>query len=308
MNRVNPAANSATDPILQRRQQLRSQRRWRVLQACWRTLAISSLAGGLVWAASLPEWKLQQPTQVEIKGNRWLSTQTLAAFLPLFYPQSLLRLQTQEITTALKSHAPVERVTLTRQLFPPRLIVEVQDRPPVAIAQCDRCVIKKPAPAVPQLGPASVWLLDPQGTVMPLASYPTLANTAQLPKLTVSGFLQPTQAPGSLGAAQVAGVPATVDSQRQAQWSQIYQAVAQSPVSVSAIDWQDPNNLVLQTEMGTVHLGGDRTQLPEQLKALDQMRSLPEYVNLNQVVHIDLKNPQRPLIKTKNSQSELRKK
>lgn len=301
---AHPALDSQVDPILHRRQQLRSQRRWKILQACWRTLAITSLTGGLVWAASLPEWKLQQPTQVEIKGNQLLSTQTLAAFLPLVYPQSLLRLQTQEITKALKTHAPVERVTLTRQLFPPRLFVEVKERPPVAIIQCDQCLIEKtPAAAtVPQLGPANVWLLDRQGVAMPLASYPGLQQTGKLPRLTVAGFFQRSRLDQSEQSdARSQGQPVRVDPQKQAHWPQMYQALARSPVTVTEIDWQDPNNLILQTELGKVHLGRDRSQFSQQLKALDQMRNLPTHVNLNQIIYIDLKNPKQPLVKTKNS-------
>jgi len=301
---ANPALDSQVDSILHRRQQLRSQRRWKILQSCWRTLAITSLTGGLVWAASLPEWKLQQPTQVEIKGNQWLSTETLAAFLPLVYPQSLLRLPTQEIAGALKTHAPVERVTLTRQLFPPRLFVEVKERPPVAIVQCNQCLIEKTPAAftVPQLGPADVWLLDSQGVAMPLASYPSLQQTGKLPRLTVAGFFQPSpSAQASRSDAQSAGQAVTVNLQKQAQWPQMYEALAQSPVTVTAIDWQDPKNLILQTELGNVHLGSDRSQFSNQLKALDQMRNLPAHVALNQIIYIDLKNPKQPLVKTKNS-------
>jgi len=300
---ANPALDSQVDSILHRRQQLRSQRRWKVLQACWRTLAITSLTGGLVWAASLPEWKLQQPTQVEIKGNQLLSTQTLAAFLPLVYPQSLLRLPTQEISSALKTHAPVERVTLTRQLFPPRLFVEVKERPPVGIVECNQCVIEKTptAATVPQLGPANVWLLDRRGVAMPLASYPGLQKTGKLPRLKVVGFFQRSQpAQGSQPEAQ-GGQPVRVNLQKQAQWPQVYQALAQSPVTVTDIDWQDPNNLILQTELGKVHLGRDRNQFSKQLKALDQMRNLSTHVDLNQIIYIDLKNPKQPLVKTKNS-------
>lgn len=295
---VDLAPNSQLDLIRDRRRQLRQQRRLKLLQAGWRTLAIISLAGGLVWAATLPEWTIRQPKQVLIQGNQGLATETIRAFLPLAYPQFLLRLPLEEIAQTLESNTPVEKVTVTRQLFPPRLIVEVQERDPVAVVRCNRCILQPSGSNLPQLGPANLWLLDQQGTLIPLESYPALRKSGKVPKLSVGGLLrqpQPSSTP------QTQGTPVVIDPQRQTQWPQIYQALTQSPVKISKIDWRDQNNMILVTDMGKVYLGSERAKLPRQLETLNQMRNLPKYVNQNQLIYINLKNPDRPLLKVKNT-------
>ncbi len=294
---VDLAPNSHLDPIHHRRRHLRQQRRLKLLQAGWRTLAIISLAGGLVWAATLPEWTIRQPKQVLIRGNKHLATKTIQAFLPLSYPQSLLRLPLEKISHTLESNTPVEKVTVTRQLFPPRLTVEVQERDPVAVVRCDRCTLQPSGSNLPKLGPTDLWLMDGQGILIPIESYPSLKKSGDVPKLRVSGLLRQ---PQSRPSPQDQSTPVEIDPQRQTQWPQIYQTLAQSPVKISEIDWRDKNNMILATSLGKVYLGAERDKLPQQLEVLDQMRNLPNYVNQNQLIYIDLKNPDRPLVKVKN--------
>jgi cell division protein FtsQ len=49
-----------------RRQQLRRQRRQRLVQILWQGLAVSSLTGGVFWALNQPIWLIRQPEQVTI--------------------------------------------------------------------------------------------------------------------------------------------------------------------------------------------------------------------------------------------------
>ncbi len=48
---------------------LRTERRIKMVQAIWRTLAVSSLAGGLIWATTRPIWVLRESDQVVMKVN-----------------------------------------------------------------------------------------------------------------------------------------------------------------------------------------------------------------------------------------------
>jgi len=222
------------DPVLHRRRQLRYQRRLKLIQAGWRTLAIVGLTGGLVWATFLIEWVVYQPNQVLIKGNQLLATSAIQASLPLMLPQSLIRLQPKLITETLKSRVSVDQVTVTRQLFPPKLIVSVQEREPVAVVPgagarlppisvspgvdmtntSQEIVTWKGLEPVnrpmlvhshnrnlgrlsSQISPkqaAEVWLLDSYGIITPLKSYPTLQQSGKLPQLTVLGILKPASA------------------------------------------------------------------------------------------------------------------
>jgi cell division protein FtsQ len=62
------------------------------------------------------------------------------------------------------------------------------------------------------------------------------------------------------------------------------------------IDWQDPMNLILKTELGTVHLGAPSFHLSEKIRVMAQMRHLPVQLNLSEIEYIDLKNPEYPLV------------
>lgn len=309
--------DSKLDPILNRRKHLRHQRRLKLLQSSWRTLALISLAGGLAWAVSLTDWMIHQPSQVSIKGNRLLSTLAIQSLLPLSFPQSLVHLQSEPITRALKSKAPIDQVTVARQLFPPGLIVEVQERNPVAVVPCDRlglvrhrCVAA--SSKFPLKKTADVWLLDSQGVIMPLKSYPTLQNSGQLPQLTLLGVLEPgpdspskDRPPVQRGLVRTAttkleGSSVIVNNQKKSQWPQLYEALRQSSVKVFEIDWQDKTNLILKTELGIVHLGPYSSKFADQLATLGQMRSLPKYLKGKRVAYIDLKNLKNPLLQMNN--------
>lgn len=275
---VDIASVSQTE-LSQRRQQLRRQRRLRLLQSVWRSLAVAGLAGGLFWVATRPTWVIRQPEQVKVEGNRYISTQTIRALLPISYPQFLLKLQPQGIAEELVHKAPIETATVSRQLFPPGVTVQVKERYPVAVAvPAEPIAPSSTGAAAPSSSPnssTSVGLLDKNGVWIPLESYTALKQTIKLPSLKVTGWR----------------------NQYLTAWSNLYGQVSQSPVKISEIDWRQPSNLILRTELGIVHFGSySSSQFPLQLKALDQMRQLPERLSTSQITYIDLKDPDSPAI------------
>lgn len=245
--------------LSQRRKTLRRQRRTRFFQASWRNVAIASLAVGAVWVATLPEWVIRRPEQVTIKGNRFISEQTIRSLLPINYPQSLLKVQPQSISDALKAKAPIAEATVDRQLFPPSLTVRIQERIPIA-----QTTAKAAQPG----------LLDETGMWISQEGYKTLNPNVQLPALKIVGSPE----------------------QYRTNWTAFYQAIRQSPVKILEANWEDPTNLILKTELGAVQFGVYGSNFPTQLKVLDQMRRLPNRVNLGQVLSIDLRNPNSPTV------------
>ena len=282
--------------LTQRRQKLRRQRQVRFFQSSWRSLAITGLAGGAVWVATLPAWVIRKPEQIAIKGNRFISAQTIRTLLPISYPQSLLKIQPQAIADSLKSKAPISEAIVDRQLFPPGLTVRVQERNPVAIAQPSSSVsISSPQPTAAKRGqpvqppdlqanPTQSGLLDESGIWTSLEVYTSLNQSFKLPTLKVMGKL----------------------SQYRPNWTTLYQTLSRSPVKISEINWEDPNNLILKTEIGFVHFGVYSSKFASQLKALDQMRRLPNQVNLSQLSHIDLRNPDSPFIQLNPSKTPVK--
>lgn len=267
--------------LADRRRQLRRQRRWRTLQIVWQVLTVSSFAGGLIWALSLSDWMLRGPAQVKIEGNQFLSSQTIRSILPIRYPQSLLTIQPQTIVSHLEAEAPIADATVTRRLFPPSLTVQIQERYPVAVA-----VLAGPVPGITaapaqdksqQKPSPQAALLDEEGAWIPYDTYVALNPVQGLPPLKILGMRE----------------------EYRSQWAALYQQVSQSPVKISQIDWRDPNNLILQTELAPVYLGSYGPQFAEQLRLLDQMRLISKQVRIDQIAYIDLRNLNVPLVEMK---------
>lgn len=263
--------------LSQRRQTLRRQRRRHTVHEIWRTLALSSLAGGLLWGSTQPVWVIREPEQISIEGNQLLSDGAIRSLLSLSYPQSLLRIEPQALAENLESRQSlIAKATVTRQLFPPSLTIQIQERHPVAIAcrnvQCNVSIAAKQEKTRSQQ--STVGWLDEKGAWMPIKSNTSIDKSFPLPKLKIIGSRE----------------------QYLPYWSQLYQAVRRSSVKVSEIDWQDPENLILKTELGIVHLGAYSSQLAEQLKVLDRLRQLSATLNGRQIAYIDLKKPEAPAI------------
>lgn len=256
-----------------RRQRLRQQRRYRLLQGIWRAIAISGLTAGTVWVATSPVWLIQSGEQLDISGNQLLSDDEIQALLPIDYPQPLLKVQPQTLSAQLKKHGPIADAIVSRRLFPPGLHVRVQERYPVAVALPDPTepISAIPAKTVPF---QEMGLLDQGGFWMPYDSFSQSNHGFELPGLQVYG-MRPTY---------------------QEQWAQLYPMLSRSPVKISEVDWRNPNNLILQTELGEVHLGPFGPRFSEQLVALDQMRSLNGKVGKEKIAYIDLREPQSPAV------------
>ncbi|WP_225913866.1 cell division protein FtsQ/DivIB [Leptolyngbya ohadii] len=286
--------------IAARRRKLRHQRRLQVFRVSWQLLMVGGLTAGLIWVVSLPDWMLRSASQVKVEGNESLSAETIRGLLPIAYPQFLLTLKPQSIVNQLELQAPIAEATVTRRLFPPGLTIRIQERNPVAIvyggsvnsgiaasstnpanpgstpAPIPNSIPGSPAPgSSAELKPTT--FLDERGTVIPYDKYMALRGSRPLPTLKVIGIQQ--------------------DQQRK-DWAVLYQQVSQSPVKVFEIDWREPGNMILRTEMGTVHLGAYGSQFSKQLQTLDRMRYLSQKIEVGDIAYIDLRNPDMPRIET----------
>lgn len=269
--------------LANRRQQLRRQRRSRSLQMAWQLIAVGSLTGGLVWGLARSDWMVRSPAQVVIEGNQFLATENIRSILPIQYPQSILLIQPQTIAQHLETKAPIANVTVVRRLFPPGLTVRIQERYPVAVAYFANPIngaippniaAQSSAASNPTPSDQQIALLDEEGALIPFEVFVALNTSQGLPDLKIIGMRE----------------------EYRSEWANLYQQVSRSPIKISEIDWRNPNNLILQTELGTVHLGAYNAWFAEQLQVLDQMRRLPEQADLDQIAYIDLKNPKLPLI------------
>ncbi|XZO03930.1 MAG: cell division protein FtsQ/DivIB [Microcoleus sp.] len=265
-----------------RRQQLQRLRRARLATVVWQMLAASAMAGGLVWWIAQPTWLIARSEQVKVEGNHWLSDKAVRSLMPLSYPQSLWGIQPQALASKLEATGPIAKAKVTRNLFPPSLTVEVAERLPVAVAQ-PRAV------AIGHSDKQKVGWLDAKGGWMPFDSYTT---DKQSQSSSLGNNSQETQSQRSLPSLKVIGDWELY----RAEWPPFYQGLSTLTLKVFEIDWQDPNNLILKTEIGTVHLGPHSSRTIEQLKVLDRMRQLPKQLDASKIAYIDLKNPAFPVV------------
>lgn len=262
--------------LSQRRQTLRRQKRQQAVYRFGRTLALSCLAGGLVWGSTQPVWVIHKPEQIAIEGNQILSDRAIRALLSLTYPESLLRIEPQAMAEKLQAQQSlIAKATVTRQLFPPSLTIQIQERYPVAIA-CGNVICHIPTATKERKTPSgtALGLLDESGAWMSFKGYNAIQKSFPLPSLKIIGKRE----------------------QYLPYWSQLYPVIHRSPVKVSQIDWQDSENIKLKTELGMVHLGPYSDQLSEQLNVLDRLRQLSAKLNGRQIAYIDLKKPEAPAI------------
>ncbi|MFQ4136055.1 cell division protein FtsQ/DivIB [Nodosilinea sp. PGN35] len=256
------------DELKTRRKSLRRRRRISISQALWRFWALSGLTAAIFWGATRPAWLIHSSAQINVSGNELLSTEMVQSLVPLSYPQPLMKVEPEVLARQLRDRGPIVSAEVTRQLLPPRLNVRVQERVPVALV----------LPVGNAEGSGNQYLqagfLDAHGAWMPLASFGLGSASPQLPTLQLRG-IQP---------------------HYQRYWPQIYETIVTSPVAITEIDWQDPNNLVLETALGTVYLGPYSPELEQQLATLDKMRNLPNQLAANEVARIDLSNPDVPSV------------
>lgn len=246
-----------------RRKQLRKQRRIRIWQRIWQLTFITGMTGGLLWVAMLPEWQLHSPAQIEIEGNSLLSSNVIKKALPIKYPQSIFQIQPQAIATQLENSAPVFGVVVSRTIFPSKLTIQVRERLPIANST------RK----------GQTGFLDAEGIWIPVKAYPTSITK---PKLVV---LEPSDRP-------------------IANWSTLYRQISQSQVKINQVDARDQSNLILSTELGLVYFGTYQPALfTTQLETLDRMRTLPDKLNSQNLLHIDLTQPSAPVLEMKLTQN-----
>jgi cell division protein FtsQ len=246
-------------------------------------LAASAIAGGLLWWIAQPAWLIARSEQVKVEGNQWLSDKAVRSLVPLSYPQSLWGIQPQALAEKLESTGPIAKAKVTRNLFPPSLTIEVAERLPVAVAQ-PTAVLRSNSDK------EKVGWLDARGGWMPSESY-----TATVRSHNSSIGPGSIQGPGPQRSLPSLKVIGPLELYR-ASWPKFYQGLSGLTVKVFEIDWQDPNNLILKTEIGTVHLGPYSSRTAEQLKVLDRMRQLPKQLDSSLIAYIDLKNPASPIV------------
>ncbi|MEM7065824.1 MAG: FtsQ-type POTRA domain-containing protein [Cyanobacteria bacterium P01_B01_bin.77] len=257
--------------LANRRKDLKRRRQALFWQKLWRHTAMVGLTVGCVSLATSSRWQLTSAEQVHLSGNHLLSDEAIYELMAMEYPLSLLKVHPLDLETTLITEGPIATAIVRRRLLPPGLNVRIRERTPVAIALPNTETVITSLNNDPRSF-SQMGLLDANGYWMPYSSFTQLG--ADEPSLQVQGMR-----------------PAY-----QKDWPAIYQALQKNPIQVSQIDWRDPTNLILQTELGRVHIGPYGQNFSKQLAALDRMRNLNTEMDIEEIAFIDLRNPDNPTL------------
>jgi cell division protein FtsQ len=282
--------------LLKRRRKLRHHRQMKILTAVWRILATSSIAGGMFWMVLAPVWLITTPAQILMRsGNQLLPQKTVQRLLQFSYPQSLWRIKPSAIAQSLERQPTIAQAIVNRRLFPPGLNIEIQERLPVAMIQpssksnATNCVSNSQAsskkvtslpipcsqsPKGDDINLDDINLIDASGNLIPWKKYIAFNPQGKLPALKVLGSPE----------------------QYHPYWVTVYQAIQDNSLNVMEIDFRDPTNVILKTELGAVHLGIPVVQLNQKIQRLREMGNLKAKFKSGEIVYIDLQSPDYPLV------------
>jgi cell division protein FtsQ len=231
------------------------------IQHMWQILFISGATTGLVWLASLPDLKLDNPSQIDIEGNKLLTRETLQDMVPVSYPQHIFWVKPQDIADKLQKTAPVKSVEVQRTLFPSKLTVIVKEREPVATA----------------LRSNEEGLLDESGAWMPLRSYPSSINK---PSLSILGFDDQVAQVWAEAYEHISNSPVKIT---QVDWRDKSNLILTTELGLVHCGMYKSNTLA------------------RQLKTLDRLRELDRIIDHQSFLYLDLSDPSTPVLEMLDS-------
>jgi len=120
--------------MVTRRQKFRREQRKIRLLGLWRFCLAMLFAGLIGWGSQQPLWQLKATDQIQIVGNQHLDKRQIYQALQLPLPSEILAIAPDRLQKVLLSVLPLRSAAVHRQLFPPALLIEIDERQPVAFA------------------------------------------------------------------------------------------------------------------------------------------------------------------------------
>ena len=207
--------------LKQRREQLRHTMRQKLRIRIWRFVLTTGFLAAGIYGARAPIWKIQDTETVRIKGNQLLSEEDILALAPPISSLYIWQVEPSQVEAALLRNPLLKSVAVRRHLFPPHVSAIVQERQAVAIGETT----------------GTPGFIDAEGHWIALAMLPAGEIPSNWPTVKAVGW----------------------QNQREADWAELLFVLQYSKVEIQEVDWSSPSNLILQTEVGEVHLGA----LPE---------------------------------------------
>lgn len=251
---------SARAPGVERRRQLRQQRRRELFIQSWRVLFFCTVSAGLGWLLLSQGWMLSSQDQIKVRGSAHLGKDAVIQAGEISLPIPLLEFQPNHLQKNLLQKLPVKSVDVSRRLLPAALVVQLQDRKPIAYG------IRQNSNGTEK------GMVDEKGHWMAL----TVANQGELPKNSI----------------QVLGWRPT----HQKLIAQVLELRADLGSPLLKILIAPDGELSIQTKaLGVIELGMNPEKLGSQLNAVAHLsRTLPADYRNKKGTLIDLTNPGQP--------------
>ena len=253
-------SKGARSPQLERRRQIRREKRQDLLIQCWRIVALLTASAGLGWLLLRHGWTLEQSSQVVIQGDTGLRPELVARVGGLDFPQPLLDISPAELERRLLRDLPVRSARVERRGLPAQLVIALEGQLPIAHATRQR------------ENRSEKGMVDARGHwIQPSADAP---NRVPSSSLIVEGWTDDRRT-----------VIAALLKERNAFGSPL--------ISIAL----DPNGMITLTTktLGSIDLGDDLSLLPEQIAVIKELsRSMPAHLGPKGKGTLDLSNPDRP--------------
>ena len=261
LSRVSAKDKSSQRPVsaqVERRRELRRQRRQTLLLQLWRFVALLLLSGGFAWILLRHGWTLRGPEALVLKGGAALKINQVIKAAKLRFPQPLLEVSPRALEQQLIRALPVRSAQVERRMLPARLIVSLKPEIPVAKAV-------RQGPSGRERG-----LLNAEGKWIPLSD----ASPKPLTNIVVRGW----------------------NDQQRGQVAALLQQRDRFEGMLKAIVLHPDGNISLITKgLGQIDLGGEPALLNAQIATIVHLNdTLPEHLRQANQSSLDLSNPDRP--------------
>jgi len=227
--------------------------------AIWRSSIVALCTVGFFLLAILPYWQIQHQSQIQVRGNRLVSNNFVYSTLNFKYPQFIWTINGLNLAKKIESVPSVNVARINKTAIPPKLIVTLQEKHPVAIA----------------ISSGEVGFLDISGQWIAQKFYDNINENFALPKIKVVNY----------------------KPQYQQKWRNLYELISlYSELKITEVQWSESSDLILSTKIGKVFLGSNSALLTKQFTTMLELLNLKSYVKSNNIAYIDLSNPSSSII------------
>ena len=229
----------------------------------WQFLFFSSTSIFLIYTFSNQAWRPIGFDQTKVTGLSGITRNDLKQTTSIFYPKNLLELNPKEIESYLLKKLPIKDVSVSREIFPPQIHLNIIEREPIAFAS--RVLSNK----------IENGMIDIEGSWIPLR----FVNKSKIINIKLS-----------------------IENWNPKKKYEIIEIIKNRFIlqsSLQKIKLNPLQEISIKTDhFNSVLLGSDTDQLIEQINKLNQLqKSLPNLLINTKVKIVDLTDPSKPELK-----------